>query len=102
MSLDRSTTVCSRLTDFAANHPTRGSHSPLAACSGSPAIEVFLRLSLIRFINKRLHPRMEKREETPPDFSPWTGMSRGELTHRILERLSSLAQGGEPAASRVR
>ena len=37
-----------------------------------------------RFINKRLHPRMEKREEPLPPFD-MDGRSRGELTHRILE-----------------
>ena len=37
-----------------------------------------------RFINDRLHPRMEKRREPAPPFA-MDGMLRGELTHRVLE-----------------
>ncbi len=37
-----------------------------------------------RFVNDRLHPRMEKREEPAPPFAP-DGLLRGQLTHRILE-----------------
>lgn len=51
---------------------------------GVTAVEVFFGCPY-RFINKRLHPRMEKREEPLPPFT-LDGMSRGELTHRILER----------------
>ncbi len=51
---------------------------------GVTAVEVFFGCPY-RFVNKRLHPRMEKREEPLPLFT-LDGMSRGELTHRILER----------------
>ena len=37
-----------------------------------------------RFVNDRLHPRMEKRKEPLPLFA-LDGLLRGELTHRILE-----------------
>ncbi|MDE0332183.1 MAG: PD-(D/E)XK nuclease family protein [Nitrospinae bacterium] len=37
-----------------------------------------------RFINDRLHPRMEKRGEPAPPFA-LDGLMRGQLTHRILE-----------------
>ena len=58
-------------------------HSP-ARPLGVTSVEVFFGCPY-RFINKRLHPRMEKREEPLPVFA-MDGMSRGELTHRILER----------------
>ena len=57
-------------------------HSP-ARPLGVTSIENFFGCPY-RFINKRLHPRMEKREEPLPTFA-MDGMSRGELTHRILE-----------------
>ncbi len=47
------------------------------------SVEVFFGCPY-RFINKRLHPGMEKREEPLPVFA-MDGISRGELTHRILE-----------------
>ncbi len=50
---------------------------------GVTSVEVFFGCPY-RFINKRLHPRMEKREEPLPVFA-MDGISRGELTHRILE-----------------
>ena len=37
-----------------------------------------------RFVNDRLHPYMEKREEPLPPFA-LDGLLRGQLTHRILE-----------------
>ena len=37
-----------------------------------------------RFVNDRLHPRMEKREEPAPPFT-LDGLLRGQLTHRILQ-----------------
>ena len=37
-----------------------------------------------RFVNDRLHPRMEKREEPAPPFA-LDGLLRGQLTHRILQ-----------------
>ena len=50
---------------------------------GVTAVEVFFGCPY-RFVNKRLHPRLEKREEPLPLFT-LDGMSRGELTHRILQ-----------------
>ena len=57
-------------------------HSPVRPL-GVTLVENFFRCPY-RFINKRLHPRMEKREEPLPPFV-MDGRSRGELTHRILE-----------------
>ena len=50
---------------------------------GVTAVEVFFGCPY-RFVNNRLHPRMEKREEPFPSFS-LDGLMRGQLTHRILE-----------------
>ena len=58
-------------------------HSP-ARPLGVTSVEIFFGCPY-RFINKRLHSGMEKREEPLPPFT-MDGMSRGELTHRILER----------------
>lgn len=58
-------------------------HSPSRSI-GVTSIENFFGCPY-RFINDRLHPGMEKREEPLPTFA-MDGMSRGELTHRILER----------------
>ncbi len=57
-------------------------HSP-ARPVGTTRVEVFFGCPY-RFINDRLHPRMEKRREPAPLFA-MDGMLRGELTHRILE-----------------
>ena len=49
-----------------------------------------------RFVNDRLHPRMEKREEPAPPFA-LDGLLRGELTHRILELFHQwLKDGNRP------
>ncbi|MYA95704.1 MAG: hypothetical protein F4X91_04760 [Nitrospinae bacterium] len=37
-----------------------------------------------RFVNDRLHPRMEKREEPAPPFA-LDGLLRGQLTHKVFE-----------------
>ena len=50
---------------------------------GVTAVEVFFGCPY-RFINKRLHPGMEKREEPAPPFA-LDGLLRGQLTHRILQ-----------------
>ena len=57
-------------------------HSP-ARPLGVTSVEKFFGCPY-RFINERLHPRMEKRAEPLPPFV-MDGISRGELTHRILE-----------------
>ena len=57
-------------------------HSP-ARPVGITRVEVFFGCPY-RFINDRLHPRMEKRREPAPPFA-MDGMLRGELTHRVLE-----------------
>ena len=45
-----------------------------------------------RFINDRLHPRMEKRKEPLPPFA-MDGRLRGQLTHRILDLFHGRLQG---------
>ncbi len=57
-------------------------HSPVWPL-GVTAVEVFFGCPY-RFVNDRLHPRMEKREEPAPPFA-LDGLLRGQLTHRILE-----------------
>lgn len=58
-------------------------HSP-AWPHGVTSVEKFF-VCPYRFVNDRLHPRMEKREEPAPPFA-LDGLLRGQLTHRILER----------------
>ncbi len=50
---------------------------------GVTSVEVFFGCPY-RFVNDRLHPRMEKREEPAPPFA-LDGLLRGQLTHRILQ-----------------
>ena len=57
-------------------------HSP-ARPLGVTSLEKFFGCPY-RFVNDRLHPRMEKRTEPAPQFA-LDGLLRGELTHRILE-----------------
>ncbi len=57
-------------------------HSP-AWPHGVTSVEKFF-VCPYRFVNGRLHPRMEKREEPAPPFA-LDGLLRGQLTHRILE-----------------
>ncbi|MCE2452249.1 MAG: PD-(D/E)XK nuclease family protein [Nitrospinae bacterium] len=57
-------------------------HSP-AWPLGVTSLEKFF-VCPYRFVNDRLYPRMEKREEPAPPFA-LDGLLRGELTHRILE-----------------
>ncbi len=57
-------------------------HSP-AWPLGVTAVEVFFGCPY-RFVNERLYPRMEKREEPLPPFV-LDGRRRGQLTHRALE-----------------
>ena len=65
-------------------------HSPSRPV-GVTAVETFFGCPY-RFVNDRLHPRMEKRGEPAPPFA-LDGLMRGQLTHRVLEFFHLWLQG---------